>query len=81
MRSILIGETDTAGEATAYYLLDEGDGFPGEYGLEIIRGSQKSRAEHLSVSGDKVWTLGETLLRCGVTPLTLSEVVEDWLAS
>ncbi len=79
MRRVLIGETEVLGEKTAYYLLDETDRFPGDYGVEIIRGSERSRVDSLAPSGDRVWRLVELLVRCAVTPTALRDVTEDWL--
>lgn len=75
MRRVFIGETEVLGEKTLYYLLDG----TGGYGVEIIRGGERSRVHGLAVSGDRVWRLAELLLRCAVTPVTLRDVTEDWL--
>lgn len=79
MRKVLVGETEVLGETTVYYLLDDTDGFPGNYGVQIIRGSEQSCVNSLAPSGDRVWRLAELLLRCAVTPITLRDVTEDWL--
>lgn len=76
---MLIGETEVLGEKTSYYLLDGTDGLPGGYGVEIVRGGERSRVNGLAMSGDRVWRLAELLLRCAVTPVTLRDVTEDWL--
>jgi len=69
----LVGEAEVLGEKTAYYLLDDTDDFPGDYGVEIVRGSECSRVNGLAPSGDQVWR------QCAVTPVTLRDVTEDWL--
>ncbi|MPM82207.1 hypothetical protein SDC9_129268 [bioreactor metagenome] len=79
MHRVLVGETEVLGEKTAYYLLDNTDGFPGDYGVEIVRGSECSRVNGLAPSGDRVWRLAELLVQCAVTPVTLRDVTEDWL--
>ena len=79
MRRVFIGETEVLGEKTFYYLLESTDKLLGGYGVEIIRGDERSRVHGLAVSGDRVWRLAELLLRCAVTPVTLRDVTEDWL--
>jgi len=79
LHRVLVGEAEVLGEKTAYYLLDDTDGFPGDYGVEIVRGSECSRVNGLAPSGDRVWRLVELLLRCAVTPVSLRDVTEDWL--
>lgn len=79
MRRVFIGETEVLGEKTFYYLLDGTDKLSGGYGVEVIRGGERSRVHGLAVSGDRVWRLAELLLRCAVTPVTLRDVTEDWL--
>jgi len=76
---VFIGETEVLGETTFYYLLDGTDKLSGSYGVEIVRGEERSRIHGLAVSGDRVWRLAELLLRCAVTPVTLRDVTEDWL--
>ena len=79
MRRVFIGETEVLGKKTSYYLLDDTDKLLGGYGVEIVRGGERSRVHGLAVSGDRVWRLAELLLQSAVTPVTLRDVTEDWL--
>lgn len=79
MRRILIGETEVLGKGTSYYLLEDTDQFRSSYGVEIVRGGERSRVYGLAASGDRVLRLAELLLRCAVTPVSLRDVAEDWL--
>lgn len=79
MQKILIGKTEVSGQPTLYYLLRETAGTVEHYGVEIIRGTERSRVKRIAVSGDRVWDFAERLMKNGVTPTTLQDVVEDWL--
>lgn len=79
MRRILVGETDTLGEKTSYYILEQTTGVIENYGVEIVRGAEKCCIEKIAVSGDRVWSLAELLLKNTVTPIALMDVVDDWL--
>ena len=64
MRRVLIGETEVLGEKTSYYLLDGTDGLPGGYGVEIVRGGERSRVNGLAVTPVTLRDVTEDWLLC-----------------
>lgn len=79
MQRILIGKTEVLGQLTSYYLLRETAGALEYYGVEIARGTERGRVKRIAVSGDRMWDFAEQLMKSGVTPTTLRDVIEDWL--
>ena len=73
---LLVGEAPCLTTQARYYLLEEETG---AYGVRIELGEEAASAADLSPSRSRVWELAERLLRGGVTPLTLRDVVDDWL--
>ena len=82
MRSLRMGERQVAGRAVTYYLLAEELEIPGEYygvGVESAGGERVS-VPGITVSQSRIAELVGLLIRGAVTPATLRDVVEDWLA-
>lgn len=51
------------------------------YGIRLTVAETEEMMEFmdLTVSGKRILDLAEALVRCGVTPCTLRDVVSDWL--
>lgn len=59
-----------------YYLLEEaGDSF----GIQVEMGEEAAAVPDLSPSRQRVRELAEALVRGSVTPVSLRDVVDDWL--
>ncbi len=67
-----------------YITIDEMDVGPYAcegYGIKIVEqgGGQAAVAPHVTCSIARIDELSELILRNGVTPLTLKDVISDWL--
>ena len=86
--SALCGETDVM-----YYLLVEENGTsareyglaldwnPGEYGVLVEKGEERTEIPALDSSRERVSGLLDRMVRGVVTPVSARDVAEDWLAS
>lgn len=89
MRELLIGQAEQStplGEKiTCLYQILIRDISPPlcceSYGLQVTRLENGETAQVLDITTvpERIETLGQLLLRGGVTPCTLRDVVEDWL--
>ena len=81
MREILIGEKQIMGRQYRYYLLAETTENDCEYyGVKITDGGEDTVLRNITVSQRNIQSLGTLLVDFSVTPVTLRDVVEDWLA-
>lgn len=63
-----------------YYLLaEEHEGLGESYGLQVRSGGETEMIPDITSSQRHIQTLLEALVAGGVTPVTVREVVEDWL--
>ena len=83
MREIFIGANDIRDQRVAYYLLAESMGAEGgyeTYGVKIAGpGGDGDAVRDLTISQDRILRLISLLVDCRVTPVSLRDVVEDWL--
>jgi len=77
MKKLLVGEAGYRNSQARYYLLEEEQ--EGSYGVRIELGDESASVEGLSPSRRRVEALAEALVRGRVTPVTLRDVVDDWL--
>ena len=79
MSKQLVGETMCRASQVRYFLLEEKLEEGERYGVGISMGEEVADIPNLSPSRARVQELAEALVRGGVTPLTLRDVVDDWL--
>ncbi len=81
MRSLLIGTKEILEKHTEYYILaeDDQDAYMETYGLKIVHGESVSQVCRITQSSDKIQTLALRLMEGLVTPITLRDVIEDWV--
>ena len=83
----IFNETGQANWFAYYVVVKEttlGDHFSCEnYGVRIVndKGGEESTISNITTSPRRIDELMELLIRGGVTPITLWDVVEDWLAA
>ena len=81
MREILIGKKQIMDRQYRYYLLAETAENDCEYyGVKITDGREDAALRSITVSQRNIQSLGALLVDFSVTPMTLRDVVEDWLA-
>ena len=81
MREIFIGERCVENRRYGYYLLAESGEHDWEhYGVKIDGGGDGAVLRGITVSQRDIQALGALLVNGSVTPVTLRDVVEDWLA-
>ena len=80
MREIFIGERYIEDQRYEYYLLAEtGENDWEQYGVKIEGGGDGAALREVTVSQRDIQDLGALLMDFLVTPVTLRDVVEDWL--
>jgi len=81
MRKLLVGEARFRAAQARYYLLERepGEGGPASYGVQVELGNETAAAPDLSPSRRRAAELAAALVRGVVTPVTLRDVVDDWL--
>ncbi len=79
MRKLFVGEAQCRAAQARYYLLEEDLEEPGSYGVQVELEGETAAVRDLSPSREKVQALAETLAKGAVTPVTLRDVVDDWL--
>lgn len=81
MRKLLMGEAQCRTARARYYLLEEepGEGEAVSYGIQVELEDETAAARGLSPSRQRTAELAEALVRGVVTPITLRDVVDDWL--
>ena len=81
MREIFIGERYIEDRRYEYYLLVEaGENDWEHYGVKITADGGSAALRDITASQREIQALGALLLNFSVTPVTLRDVVEDWLA-
>jgi len=76
LRKVLIGEARCRRAQVRYYLLEEAGS---SYGIQVETGEEAAAVPDLSPSRRRVRELAEALVRGAVTPVSLRDVVDDWL--
>ena len=81
MRELLMGRRMLCQKTLEYYLLAEELGEQGEnYGVGVSwAGDALCAVQAITPSQGKIMGLVCELMRCGVTPAALRDVVDDWL--
>lgn len=80
MRKILMGTSCCQGETVKYYLLEDTAGsIAQQYGISLECGSEQASLPGITVSQSRILALLDTLMSGSVTPVSLQDVVEDWL--
>lgn len=82
MRTILYGQTKHQGWPVCYEILAEeleSFGSAERYGLRVRYQEETAEVLDITVSQRRIQMLAEKLLRGGVTPVALRDMVEDWL--
>ena len=80
MRRILMGTSCCHGETVKYYLLEDAAGsIAQQYGVFLECGSEQVSLPGITVSQSRILALLDTLMSGSVTPVSLRDVVEDWL--
>ena len=80
VRRALVEKRRCGGKETAYYLLiRERSHREGPYGVYVEREGESASVADITGSQRAILTLMEALIRGGVTPVGLKDVVEDWL--
>lgn len=76
LQKLLVGEARCQGALMRYYLL-EGEG--GAYGVGVETEEEAALVFNLTPSRQKAGNLAQSLVRGAVTPVSLRDVVDDWL--
>lgn len=80
MRSVFVGSRRLGGETVAYHLLvEEVDGLGENYGVLLEGFGRTAAIRGITAVQSRALSLLDTLRRGAVTPLSLRDVVEDWL--
>jgi len=79
MRKLLMGESRCHAAQARYYLLEEESGETVSYGVQVELEEETAAVRDLSPSRQRAAELAEALVRGTVTPVTLRDVVDDWL--
>ena len=81
MRRCLIGTSRCGTAAIHYYLLteDREDGLLECYGILVTCGADMEMIRNITVSQSAILQLLEILIHGTVTPVSLRDVLEDWL--
>ena len=82
METVWIGRADVRGMTVEYYRIEEPAGRGRtDYGVEISTSlGEHSRIGGITVSPEEIVCLLDRLVRNSVTPATLRDVIDDWLA-
>lgn len=82
MRALLMGERVICRKPVDYYLLAEELGETESYGVEIsCEDGEAESVRGITLSQNRILCLLMLLMEQTVTPVTLRDVVEDWLLS
>lgn len=79
MRKLLMGETRHQAGRLRYYLLEEESENCESYGVRIELEDEEAAVPDISPSRQRVQELTAALIRGGVTPVALRDIVDDWL--
>ena len=79
MRERLVGEAWCLKSRARYYVLEDESEDGGSFGVRIEFEEETAAVPDLSPSRRRVMELAEALVRGGVTPTGLRDVVDDWL--
>lgn len=75
-----MGTSCCHGETIKYYLLEDAAGsIAQQYGVFLECGSEHASLPGITVSQSRILALLDTLMSGSVTPVSLRDVVEDWL--
>ena len=76
LRKLLVGEARCRDALVRYYLLEEEGG---AYGVGVETEEETALVFDLTPSRRKAGSLAQSLVRGAVTPVSLRDVVDDWL--
>ena len=80
MRELYLGEASCGRGLVRYYLFAETrEDYEESYGILAESGGERAAVPNITVSQRRIQALAEVLMRGAVTPLTLRDVVDDWL--
>ena len=80
MKRRLTGISVVCGAEVPYWLVKDLSPSGGDtYGFAVEREGERAEYRDLSPMYQDVFDLLKTLARCGVTPVTAGDIVEDWL--
>ncbi len=79
VRKIWFGQSECCGAAVCYYLVAEETAEVERYGLQVSCGNETETVADITSSQRQIQALLDTLVRGGVTPTAVRDVVEDWL--
>lgn len=80
MRRIFVGTGSCGTEKLSYYLLAEDVGEAVEnYGVQVDGLGETAAIRCVTLSQVHAQTLADSLMRNGVTPISIRDVVDDWL--
>ena len=80
MCRLFVGKNMCRGSEVAYHLLvEEQEDGAGHYGVCVEYGMDSVSIADITSSQSRILNLLAELVECGVTPVCLRDVVEDWL--
>lgn len=79
MRVLLMDTRPILSVQSQYYLLEEDCGPLENYGVRITYGATEAQVPGVTFSASEIIRLLCTLVESSVTPVTLRDVVDDWL--
>ena len=80
LKTLFMGTSPCGETEVAYYLLaEESEGNGGQYGLRVEYGAETETILKITESQCAILELLAALARGAVTPVTVRDVVEDWL--
>ena len=79
MRKIWFGQSECCEASVCYYLVVEETAGVERYGVQVCYGDEAETVPDITSSQRQIQALLDTLVRGGVTPTAVRDVVEDWL--
>lgn len=80
MRVVCVNQQQVAGRQLCYYLLAEKQKERERYGIKIeAEDGEAESVPDVTVSAEGIRRLLDILVRNTVTPVTLRDIIEDWL--
>ena len=79
MRKIWFGQSECCEASVCYYLVVEETAGVERYGIQVCYGDETETVADITSSQRQIQSLLDALVRGGVTPAAVRDVVEDWL--
>lgn len=80
MRELFMGRKQILSGSMEYYLLvEEQGGLCENYGIRIDIGEEQESVRGITLSQTRILSLLAMVMKGGITPSCLRDVVEDWL--